>query len=97
MNRIWLDISIAAIAWGSGWLYGSAGAWNEGYKYGRATMQLLLKGHPVTAEKVRDQLPPQHKPPTYYKAESKAKLWDHEEMTPQPFKQRLSMIQGGKK
>lgn len=92
MNRIWLDIIIAAIAWGSGWLYGSAGAWNEGYEYGRATMQLLLKGHPVTAEKVRDQMPNNTH---LYKAENN-KPWDYDEMTPQPFKQRLSMIQGGK-
>lgn len=57
MTSIWFSIIIAVLAWCGGWIYGSSGAWNEGYNYGQETMQLMLQGDQMTADRVLKSMP----------------------------------------
>lgn len=89
MTNTWFILIVAAIAWGSGWMYGSSGSWNEGYERGKEAMQLMLQGDPMTQDRVA-------KVYDWDSSLPKAASWDMDELTPRPFKRRLSMIEGGR-
>lgn len=92
MTNTWFIFIVAAIAWGSGWMYGSSGSWNEGYERGKEAMQLMLQGDPMTTEKVATV----YDWDTALRPSGSPKEYDLEELTPAPFKRRLSMVEGGR-
>lgn len=92
MTHTWFILIVAAIAWASGWMYGSSGSWNEGYERGKEAMQLMLQGDPMTTEKVAKV----YDWDKTLKPSVSAANYDMDELTPRPFKRRLSMVEGGR-